>query len=269
MRRILVLLGITLLFAPRLTAQQASLIGTVLDESPEKPIADAEVSIDALKLSARTDVAGNFTISAIPPGSYRVSIRAVGRVQLNETVIFGANDRIERDFLLKRASNTLATVDVKADASRDVETMRLADFEERRKFGIGRFLTQDFLEKQEGRQLADVLGGKIPGLRGYSMGGSQRAMASSRGINSFELKLSGDPTDRARGATIQCYVQVIVDRQLRYRGTKGEALFDVNTIEPATIAGIEYYTVAQTPSQFGGTGGACGTLVIWTRMSIK
>lgn len=269
MRRILLLFTTMLLFATRLTAQQASLIGTVLDESPEKPIADADVSIDVLKLTVRTDAAGNFTLSAIPPGSYRVSIRAVGRVQLNETVIFGANDRIERDFLLKRATNTLATVDVKADASPDVETVRLADFEERRKFGIGRFLTQDFLEKQDGRQLADVLGGKIPGLRGYNMGGAQRAMASSRGISSIVLKLSGDATDRARGATVQCYVQVVVDRQIRYRGTPGEALFDVNTIEPASIAGVEYYTMAQTPSQFSGTGATCGTLVIWTRMSLR
>ncbi len=62
----------------------------------------------------------------------------------------------------------------------------------------------------------------------------------------------------------QCFVQVIVDRMVRYNGI--QPLFNINMLEPGTIAGIEYFTTAQMPAQFNGTGSACGTLVIWTRM---
>ena len=72
-----------------------------------------------------------------------------------------------------------------------------------------------------------------------------------------------------RGVKPDCYVPVIVDRQIRYHGFKDEALFDVNTIGPPSIAAIGYYTRSQIPSQFNATGAACGTLVIWTRMRIK
>ena len=51
---------------------------------------------------------------------------------------------------------------------------------------------------------------------------------------------------------------------IRYNGSQG--LFDMNTIDPANVAGIEYFTTSQTPAQFNGTGTPCATLVIWTRM---
>ncbi len=252
-RRILVIvLGVCLWavgLPTRALAQQAALLGTVLEDSTERPIVNAEIAIPALQRLVRSDSVGNFSLSSIPPGVYRVTVRAVGRAPLQETIAFGTAGRIERDYLLARATTTLAPVDVTADAS--VDDVRFADFHARRRLGTGRFLTQDLLAQADGRKMADVLASRIPGLRSVSLGGTQGVMVSTRGVISFRNQ--------------RCYVKVMVDRMLRYNGSP-DPLFDINTLDPATIAGVEYYTTAQVPAEFNGTGTPCGTLVIWTRL---
>ncbi len=228
-------------------AQAAALAGIVLTDSTERPIANAEVAIPTLSRSVRSDSAGNFLIASVPAGVHRVIVRAVGREPLEETIAFDATGRVERDYLLAPATTTLAEVEVTADGS--LEAMRLAEFNDRRALGIGRFLTRDDLDKANGRDLDDVLIGRIPGVRSVVVG-SARAMISSR----------GPPSRRGPPA---CFVKVIVDGMVRYNGSP--PLFDINNIDPTDIAGIEYFTSAQTPAEFNGTGSPCGTLVIWTR----
>jgi hypothetical protein len=241
-------------------AQQATLAGTVLADSTERPLVNAEVAIAALKLTALTDSAGNFALRRVPAGTYQVVVRAVGRVPYRETMSFGANERIERDFVLKRAATTLAEVEVKEKAV--PVDMRLAAFEERRKLGTGKFITQDVLEKTEGRKLGDVLRSRIAGLRPITVG-SGAAMVSMRGPS---LRMpSGDASDRRQGAMAQCYVQVIIDGMIRYRSQPDEKLFDINSIAPDQLAGVEYYTQSSTPLQYRSPGTTCGTLIIWTR----
>ena len=76
----------------------------------------------------------------------------------------------------------------------------------------------------------------------------------------------GDGADRLMQAKPACYVQIIVDDIVRYGSKPGESLFDIDQIDPSTIAAIEYYSVAQLPLQFNRGGNApCGTLVIWSR----
>jgi hypothetical protein len=76
---------------------------------------------------------------------------------------------------------------------------------------------------------------------------------------------SGDASDRRQGAMSQCYVQVIVDGIIRYRSQVEEKLFDVNSIAPDQLAGVEYYSGSTTPMQYSSPGTTCGTLIIWTR----
>jgi hypothetical protein len=46
----------------------------------------------------------------------------------------------------------------------------------------------------------------------------------------------------------------------------GYGLFDVNSVPPEHIAGIEVYTSGvQVPAKYNRTGGGCGVLLIWTR----
>lgn len=250
--------------APVAAAVTATFVGTVLSDSTERPIANAEVSIGALQLIVRSDSAGNFTLGGITAGRYTVTIRAVGFAPFSSAMTFAAGEKMEADLLLRPSSQTLERVDVTAKKGSGNHP-RIAEFDERRKSGFGSYITQDEFDKADGRKLADVLTGKIPGLSS-AMYSNRRALIANRGVISVNQRRSGDETDKALGAKARCYVQVIVDGILRYGGRMGEALLDIDSIDPTHIAAAEYYTVSQLPVQFNmSSGAACGTLVIWLR----
>lgn len=250
--------------APERPTNTATLAGTVLTDSTEKPIFNAEIAIAVLQLTVRTDSAGNFTMAGITPGRYTVAVRAVGFAALSMPMTFGTRERVEADLLLRAAPQTLDRVDVTA-VKGSGNHPRIAEFDERRKVGLGKFITQDEFDKESNRKLVDILTGKFGGL-GSTTFGNRRALISNRGLGSVSMLPRGDATDAALGAKTRCYVQVIVDGILRYGSRKGEPLLDIDTIDPAQIAAAEYYTVSQLPAQFNVGGGApCGTLVVWLR----
>lgn len=57
-------------------AAQASLAGTVVDDSTQQAIADVEVRIEAIDESATTDSEGNFSFDNLQPGTHTVSVSA-------------------------------------------------------------------------------------------------------------------------------------------------------------------------------------------------
>ena len=236
-----------------------ALVGTVLTERTEKPVVDAEIALTGLTISVRSDSAGNFSMLDVPVGTYQLTVRALGYAAFSGTFTFRDNITLSRDFILKRTSNTLATVDVTARAFAPARSP-LAEFDERRVLGLGRYLTRDVFEKADGRKLTDVLIGAIPGIIAVANNSERSIAANNRG----NISLSNKPGQA--GKKTACYVQVVIDNIVRYRSTPGETLFDIDSVDPITIAGIEFYTVSQTPLQFNSTGGApCGTMVIWTK----
>jgi hypothetical protein len=72
---------VALYAAPALGQSRAvatsSLAGTVLADSSERPIANAEVIVAALELRTRSDSTGAFVLSGIAPGRHMVVFRAV------------------------------------------------------------------------------------------------------------------------------------------------------------------------------------------------
>ena len=66
-----------------------------------------------------------------------------------------------------------------------------------------------------------------------------------------------------------CYMQVIVNGMVKYNGSAGQPLFDIDELNTRDIIGFEFYTTATTPSQYNATRGkdmgACGTVIIWTK----
>jgi hypothetical protein len=58
-----------------------------------------------------------------------------------------------------------------------------------------------------------------------------------------------------------------VDNVRVFSAEVGEALFNINSIPPSTIQGIEYYASRdETPIQYATYRAECGTLLIWTRI---
>ena len=138
-------------------------------------------------------------------------------------------------------------------------SMRLDEFEGRRKMGLGRFVTQAYFEENDTRQLESALISRVPGIRTRRLAGKMALTASREG------KL--------------CYPQVVVNGLSVWNGVPPGAdakamrealIFDVNSIQTAEVIGFEYHSPSTTPFQYnatgtGGDGSSCGTAIIWTK----
>ena len=267
-RAISVTLGLAVALAAASTPAAAqglsSVVGKVLHDENERPIAGAEVSISGALLKATTDSAGAFRLTAVPAGKQIVWVRKIGFNPVSAVLTFVAGETIDSDFLLAPSTTRLPEVEVRADAP---VAPKLAEFEERRKAGFGHFLTGPTLEKMEGRRLSEVLA-TIPGpsiLRGTT---NAAWVVGGRGPVSL-LRNGGAITemDRRKGANPGlCYSAVVLDGIYVYQGHDGETLFDINSIQSAEIAGIEVYaSTATIPVKYNGTRSTCGLVVIWTK----
>jgi iron complex outermembrane recepter protein len=72
-------------------AQQGTTIsGTLVDSVTLKPIARAVVVLEELRREVTADEAARFVIDAVPPGTYHVSVRAIGYSARRSEIVVGA-----------------------------------------------------------------------------------------------------------------------------------------------------------------------------------
>jgi hypothetical protein len=261
---LLLVLALSLSSAPASAQPKlASLSGRVLTDSAELPIRGAEILIPQLRLTVLSDSAGSFLLGNIPSGRQLVMVRRVGFQPVSQPFMFGAGAKVEADFLLLKSAQTLPRVNVTGKST----SPRLMAFELRREQGLGHFLTTADLDKAEGRAMADVLN-SVPTLRIYRSNVSSAAWAGSgRGQQSVGGVFQLDQYDTNRGAPgDMCYAAVFLDNNPIFTGRTGQLLFDMNTLDPKQIGGIEVYGGNSTiPPEFQRGGNTCGAVVIWTR----
>lgn len=249
-----------------LPGQQATrpavLYGSVLTDPNDRPVSGAEVIVSPT-LSARTDSVGEFTIKGVPAGAYQVVVRHVGNAPLSALLAFAPGDSLGRDFVLAVDATQLDTVHIVAPAGTDfIRLGKMAGFEERKKNGFGTFFDAATIESQHERRLSEIIQSRAQ-VRVMQLG-SGAAIATRRGVSLNGP--SGDGTDRRRGAKPACYSAVWIDGLRVYYPATDKSLFDINSLTPDMIQGIEYYpSSATTPTQYAGLGANCGTLLIWTK----
>lgn len=225
---------------------QATLIGTVRVDSGRTPLVGAEVSIEALGRSTRTDEAGRFVLSALAPGLRHVQVRRIGYQSVGKMVQLVAGTERVADFTLERAAVKLDSLVVTAKTRDPV----MREFEDNRRIGLGHFFTRVELEKQGISHLAQAFDG-IAGVKverkpiGATMRESNQAYVANRRRN--------------------CLSTVYLDNVLMY-GRASDMAFNINSIPVDQIEAIEYYSgPAQTPARYSALNSNCGVVVIWTR----
>ncbi|HVT38787.1 MAG TPA: carboxypeptidase regulatory-like domain-containing protein [Gemmatimonadaceae bacterium] len=264
-RRIALSASIIAFAAAHVGAQPtAGATGRVLNDVDDKPLGGAEVSMPGLGLRSTSDSSGAFRLGGVPAGKQIVWVRKIGFNPISAVLTFVAEETLECDFILLPATTRLPGVEVKGVAP---VSPKLSEFEERRKEGFGHFLTASQLEKMEGRRMAEIMA-TIPGPR--ILRGTTNAAWVVGGRGPVSVTRNGgalNAMDVARGAKRGlCYSAVILDGIFVYQGHDGESLFDINSIQPAEIAGLEVYTSTATiPPKYNGTRATCGLVVVWTK----
>ncbi len=246
-------------------ARPAQLSGAVYVQGIRKPVAGATVAIETLGLTASTDAEGHFRLTGIRPGSQSLTIRKIGFVAATSVITFRSDDSLNSELMLVRiqAAQTLAGVRVE---ERSMQGWKMQEFEDRRRMGVGQFITRDLIDRNRGRLLPDLLA-LISGPKILNGEAGNAWAFSGGGTTSF---LNNGPVldklDRLLGASNGlCYTAVYLDGVVAYSGTYQERLFDLNSLRPESLAAIEYYRSGMEPIQYAALRNACGLLLLWSR----
>jgi hypothetical protein len=249
---------------------RASLSGTVLTDSTQRPIADAEVAILDLGLATTTSKTGLFHLEDIPAGNHRLRIRKIGYGMLDTLLEFSPGKSTRRSIYLSPV--------VVLDSVKVTGRMRdpgMEDFWENRRIGLGHFYTREQIAAFDDRHVADFLA-QTPGML-IARGTAEQAWVQGHGRASVPPFMV-NPEDATAGAKNGCYAMVYLDDMLVFDpGRKRDPslkemrasappLFDVNSISPSQIEAIEFYSgPGQIPARYMKLDTPCGVLVIHTR----
>lgn len=220
--------------------------GVVVTAVEGRPIPDALVRIlDGPE--TRANERGEWSLAGAPLGTRMLEVRSVGYYPTRMPVNVVANGPPVRT-ALATMKDVLDTV--KVVASR-LANQNMAEFNERRRSGPGRYLTAEDVRRRQPIVTSDLFR-NMPGLR----------------VERAEL---GDIQLVMRGTFAEtCVPNVYIDG----RHMRDLSADDVDSwVKPDEIAGIEVYTGPHVPAQFNpglGGGGAqggesCGSIVIWTK----
>lgn len=249
---------------------QGEIVGRVVAaDSGRPPVRGVEASIAKLGRTALSDSSGRFRLKDVPAGEHLLVLRAVGFKSESTTVFIDSDEVISRDIVMTRTAGTILPERI-VTAPEERPPAKLVEFMERQKFGTGHFITRDQLVKAEGgmRSTGDVIS-TVPGVWARRSG-SKIWITSGRTRSTgcaFCTSIRLTKADSMAGARPACYMDVYVDGAMVFDSRNPESgLFDVNTISPDNIAGIEVYTSAvQIPAKYNRTSGGCGVLLIWTK----
>jgi hypothetical protein len=220
----------------------------VFDDATGQPVAGAEVVNLATQAKALTSESGAVSLALLEPGVTVLQIRKIGYASHMQTVMVSPADTVSITVMLKPLAQELP--EVRATAA-NTTSGKLATFEQHRAEGFGHFLTREELAKAEGHLTSDVFR-MIPGVQLWP--------DSRRGAWYVGTRRGNTSMLRNAGLNGICLAAVMVD------GLIMQTPFDINSIRPEEIAGVEYYAGgASMPMEYNSTRAACGLVVIWTR----
>lgn len=244
-------------------AQTAIVGGTVYRDSAQHPLGGAEITIQPANRVTRSNYLGEFRFDRLPPGRYAVSVRYLGFAPFVDSVAVANGEAVEREFVLTQTATMLDSQRVVARKLEDGPFM--AEFEERRKGGIGHFIGTDELRKVEsGRPLINYIASTIPGLQTYRPNRKERPQDWFIGGGSAH-----GGTNRAN-ASSNCAVALYVDGNPYYipgvTHTPEGVAPDISGWSADEFSGVEYYADgAGAPAKYNTSNSGCGVLLLWRR----
>jgi hypothetical protein len=217
------------------------ILGVVTDSSL-RPVAGADVSFAGSPIHVATDSLGRFRVTRIPAGQFVLVARSIGYAPAINLVDVEHGDTLRLAITLENSARVLETVVV----TERTLSRTLADFEYRRKFGMGRFYTRDDIETKNVATITELIRPSF-GLRLQPVsGGGNVAYSNIKGCP-LEVYLDGTPMSR-----------------------RGSMAFDLNYLpQPDQIVAVEIYARPSDvpPSWLLSGGSQCGAILVWTRVS--
>ena len=216
------------------SSRKSLFIAGVADAETGQPLEEAEVLFVELRRLARANALGEARLDGIPAGAQLVRVRKLGYAP-SEVRLKVSGDTTGAVFRLTRSATQLSAVNVEATMPAS-----LRDFDQRRRRGIGRFLSPDVLDKERDRDFGVLMASRFPGLRVITNGTGQQ-IVSMRG-------------------TSPCPVRVIVD------GIPAGIEDDIWMIKTWDVAAVAYYSASEIPVEYRSrTRDVCALILVWSK----
>ena len=204
-----------------------------MTDSALTPIGGATVSIVQTTLVVETVESGRFRILKIPAGQYLIVVRKVGYHPASGIIEVAEGETMKLTYTLERVVAALDTMRV---VERKV-SLRLAEFEQRRKLGFGHYITQDDIERRNAPFTTDLVKAVL-GFQVVTRAGTPYIVSTRMG----------------------CVPDWYIDGIRQHRVPSESEL-----PSPKEIAGMELYSGPGTAPLEYGQVSRCGLLLIWTR----
>ena len=220
-------------------------IDGIVSDSNLVPIHAAFVSVLGTNIRVGTGPNGRFRITKVPAGQYLIIVKRVGYHPTSAVVEVPAGDTARLAYTLNELSQALDAVVVTEKSL----SVRMLEFEMRRKAGSGQFMTQEEIEKRNSVFPTELF------RRFLSIDVAPSRNSSITEYYALSKREGGNPNMGA------CPMQVYLDQ------VPLPTPFNLDLLpSPRDLAGIEVYAGSATiPPQFNGYNRGCGVILVWTK----
>jgi hypothetical protein len=257
MRSALPLLLLLTLAPATPAAGQVHIVGRVIDDSTERPLESAQVTVRATdgRFLGRveTETTGTFEFTVDRVSAVRIDVRRLSyRANAMPILHFDGRKFFQVEARLAPDAILLAPLEIIAWSEVDMSPF-LEGFRQRLRGGLGLYITRDDIEARHPTYVADLLR-EIPGI-----------VVTGSGVGSRATVQVG------RSTASRCETQIYVDGFLLNRRTGvGRSLTEDfridDAVTPLSVEGIEVYRgISSVPAEFLNPDAECGVIAIWTR----
>jgi len=227
--------------------RRSTIKGTVVTTSTLAPVAGARVALVGAGRTVRTDQNGAFVFDSLVAGTYLIQVRGVGAETPMTQVPLGRREIIELEVKLGKAyavilPELVATAPGPVRSANSITGMRLpAEFVERKKMGMGQYITREEILERRPPTVADL----FRTVRGIAVS-CRRGICIPRPVRSPR----------------NCSPTVVVDRVATDVGVLAGMV-------PNDLEAIEIYLGMSTVlAEYlrAGYRAECGMIVVWTRV---
>ena len=219
----------------------------IVTDSNLVPLRGAFVSVLNSSIRVGTGPNGRFRITRIPPGQFLLIVRRGGYRPTSAMIDVLARDTLRLAYTLAAApANMLEGVNVTEKAV----SLRMMEFEQRRKLGMGQFLTAEQIDRAGSVYATELM------RRFSNMTVSPSRTQSMTEYFALSNREAGSLTMGA------CPLTVYVDQ------VPMPTPFNLDLLPtPKSIGGIEVYGGSATiPMQYSGMNRGCGVILVWTKI---
>jgi len=230
----------------RASNRSFGVVDGIVSDSNLVPLQAAFVSILGTKIRVGTGPNGRFRITNVPAGTYLIIVKRVGYHPTSAAVDIKAMDTLRLTYTLNGLRpEELDPVIVTAKSP----TLKMAEFEARRKAGFGEFMTADEILARNSVFPTELF------RKFKAVNVSPDHSGPITQYFALSAREGGNPSFGA------CPMQVYLDQ------VPLPAPFNLDLLPPPRdIAGIEVYAGASTiPPMFSGFDRGCGVILVWSK----